>query len=586
MSSLSQLLAIFRQAPGYYRMFAVVMLIVGAGAIIRRIFRKELERDQYYYLQDICLIASWALCGIWSQDPTIKLTITAGVIAGLVGFCQKVIKNWDLRFCFLAIGLGVAILGPRITFIGQPQGEFLYLTNDLTIMVLIALWISFFPILFQEIDEVPGMGGGFLLVSWLMTSAMLAFSSKGFSDALIVAVCGAALIVVFWGRHVNVYRRLGTPLSAMWGALLACTSMIGASRGIAFAAVMALPLGLFIIPIIETSLSVFSAAFSPKPVSNMMLYRVFVSRGFEHPTAVFLVILMISVCGVSFSLLQMGMIDPLSLVLSLVLFFLGCKIAYARTKIPPEGSISRPALWGVAVDNFSLDYALGRVSGWLSTDTLPQMIVTPDALAALRSRRDKRYANIVSRAGLVLPDGTGLLWALRFLGCAVKERIPGVEFVDHLCRIASSRGWPVYFFGGRPGIAQRAADKMSAAYRGLIVAGARDGYFSRTESSDIAHGIARSGAKIVFVALGVPKQEYWIDEHLQQMESVVAIGVGGSFDVISGELKRAPVRWRKMKLEWLYRTIQEPKRWRRVIKLPLFVLLVLMKKLHLDPWHE
>lgn len=563
-------------------MSAVVAVLVLACAVIQKIFRRELERDQYYYLRDICVLASWAICGIWTKSAPMKLMITAGVIAGLIGFCQKVVKGWDLRFCYLAVGFGVALLGPRISFIGSPDGEFLYLPSITTIMVLITLWISLFPILLQEIDEVPGMGGCFLLASWLMMVTVTFLSSKSFSDALMMSICGIALIIVFWSRHINVYRRLGTPLSAMWGALLAGTSMLGASKGVAFATVMFLPLGLFAIPIIETLISVSTAVLSPKPVGSMMLYRAIVSTGIEHPTAVFFVTAASAVMGGSIASLMMGIVDVFSLILTLVLLGAGCFVACAHSREENTGLSERPSLWGVSVDNFSVDYALGRVAGWITADTTPQMIVTPDALAALRSRRDKRYAKIISDAGLVLPDGTGLVWALRFLGSPLRERIPGVEFADHLCRIAAAHGWPVFFFGGKPGIADRAAQKMQSKYSALKVAGTRSGYFKAEQSDEIAQEISASGARIVFVALGVPKQEYWIADHMQTMKGTVAIGVGGTLDVMSGALKRAPLSWRRLRLEWLYRVIQEPSRWRRVIKLPVFVMLVLMKKLHID----
>ncbi|MDR1482314.1 MAG: WecB/TagA/CpsF family glycosyltransferase [Synergistaceae bacterium] len=579
--------AVFARADtGYLRMAAVVMSVVVACFFIQKTFKRDLESDQYYYLRDICLIASWALCGIWTQSVPMKLTITAGVIAGLIGFCQKVVKNWDLRVCFLAVGFGVALLGPRITFIGQPDGEFFYLSSLTTIMVLSTLWMGFFPILFQEFDEIPGMGGGLLLASWTLMVVVTAMSSKGPSDALVMSLCGLALILVFWSRHVNVYRRLGAPLSAMWGTLLAGTSMLGASKGVAFATVMILPLGLFAIPILETSLCVLSAAFSPRPLGNMMFYRKLVQGGMDHPSAVFTVCGICGVCGISMAALQMKLLDPLSLLLTALFLISGFHVAVACIRDSGNRSANRPSLWGVVVDNFSLDYALGRVNGWLSSGGGPRIIVTVDALAALRSRRDRRYGGIVNRAGLVLPDGIGLIWALRFLGFIVQERIPGVEFVDHLCRLASSRGWPVYFFGGKPGIAERASEKLRSKYPALVVAGCRSGFFKPAESEGICEKIRESGAKVVFAALGVPKQEYWMDDNLASIGSVVGVGVGGSFDVISGVLKRAPRGWRNMRLEWLYRTIQEPVRWKRVARLPLFVLLVFLKKIHLDTWRR
>jgi N-acetylglucosaminyldiphosphoundecaprenol N-acetyl-beta-D-mannosaminyltransferase len=263
---------------------------------------------------------------------------------------------------------------------------------------------------------------------------------------------------------------------------------------------------------------------------------------------------------------------------------MGFFVAYSGAREPHGDASKRPSLWGVNADNFSVDYALGRVGSWISAHDAPRMIITPDALAALRSRTDARYAKIARAADMALPDGTGFVWALRFLGFTIRERIAGVDFVDHLCKLTSSNGWPVYFFGGRPGIAQKTAEVMAEKYPGLRVAGCRSGYFKPEDSPEIVREIRESGARVLLVALGVPRQEYWLQENLKEIGSVVGMGVGGSFDVISGDLKRAPERWRRMRLEWLYRTIQEPSRWRRVVKLPLFVILVLMKKFGMDRW--
>jgi N-acetylglucosaminyldiphosphoundecaprenol N-acetyl-beta-D-mannosaminyltransferase len=574
------------QDAAFLKMTIVIISVVVACFFTQKFFKRDLERDQYYYLRDISLMASWAICGIWTQSGPMKLMITAGVIAGLVGFCQKVVKNWDLRFCYLAIGFGAALLGPRITFIGRPGGGFVYLPNFPTILILSTLWMGFFPILFQELDEIPGMGGGLILVSWVLMVAVTAMSSKGPSDALMMSVCGLALIAVFWTRHVNVYRRLGPPLSALWGTLLAGTSMLGASKGVAFATVMVLPLGLFAIPIIETSLSVLSAAFSPKPLGNMIFYRKIVRRGVDHPIAVFAVTAVCGVCGVSTAILQMRVLDPASLILALVLVGLGVYIAFAGAGGREKISEKRPSIWGVTVDNVSLDYALGRVAGWISSGNLPQIIVTPDALAALRSRRDRKYGAIVRGAGLALPDGTGLVWALRLLGFTVQEKIPGVDFVDNLCRIALGHGWSFYFFGGRPGVADKAAEMARKRYPGLRIAGTRSGYFKKEENDAICREIRESGAQILVAALGVPKQEYWLADNLGKLGGIVGIGVGGTLDVMSGNLKRAPLILRRHHLEWLYRTVQEPSRWRRVARLPLFVVLVLLKKMGFDFWRQ
>jgi N-acetylglucosaminyldiphosphoundecaprenol N-acetyl-beta-D-mannosaminyltransferase len=125
---------------------------------------------------------------------------------------------------------------------------------------------------------------------------------------------------------------------------------------------------------------------------------------------------------------------------------------------------------------------------------------------------------------------------------------------------------------------------MKAKYPGLVVRGARNGFFGRGENDVICREIRESGANILLVALGAPRQEYWLAENIGKIGGVGGMGVGGTFDVMSGRLKRAPLAWRRLRLEWLYRTIQEPSRVRRVAKLPLFVILVLFKKIGFDFW--
>ena len=562
----------------FIKMLMVILSVSGACLFIQHFFRRDLERDQYYYLKDISLIAAWAICGIWTQSPMVKLTITAGVLAALVGFCQKVMKRWELRFAYLLIGLALSLSGPRIAFLGLPHGEFFYLSFFPSV-VISTFWIGFFPILLQELDEIPGMGGVLLIVSWVLLVLVTVLSAKGQSDALLMAIAGLVLLLVFWSRHMNSYRRLGAPLAALWGTLLAGTSMLGVSKGIAFSTVMFLPLGFFALPILETSVSVLSAAFFPKPLGNMLLYRRLVNKGVDHPTAVYIVVATCGLIGGLIALLQLtnGGLTPLialSFFLAVALFFI-CK----SQQHPMDSSVRRPVLWGVPVDNVSLNYALSRVNGWIAHSNKAVFIVTPDALALLLSRKDEKYKKIINAAGLILPDGTGLIWALRFLGTPVQSRLPGVEFMEHLCKQAAGEGYPVYFLGGKPGIAEKAAVKLTKKYPGLKVVGFHDGYFGKDKENDIIAEIKNTQARLLFVGFGVPRQEYWLYDTLPKIGNVIGMGVGGSMDVLSGELRRAPSLWQRCGMEWFYRLIQEPWRWRRAAKLPVFVFLVLMTRL-------
>lgn len=253
-----------------YTLTVFLVLFVAVICIfIQKFFKKYLESDQYYYLKDITLVAAWALCGIWAPDRPLKITIAAGVAAACVGFCQKVTRGKNLRFLYFIVGLGFSLFGPRIAFIEFAQGEYYYLSYFASIAIS-TLWIGIFPIFFQEIDEIPGMCGLLLTVSWTLVSIVIMLSSQNLREAVQLCIIGMVLILVFWSRHIHAYRRLTEPLTALWGTLFAGLSIFGVSKGVAFYTLAVLPLGLFMLPLIETSISVVSAAFSPKPTSNQI----------------------------------------------------------------------------------------------------------------------------------------------------------------------------------------------------------------------------------------------------------------------------------------------------------------------------
>jgi N-acetylglucosaminyldiphosphoundecaprenol N-acetyl-beta-D-mannosaminyltransferase len=192
----------------------------------------------------------------------------------------------------------------------------------------------------------------------------------------------------------------------------------------------------------------------------------------------------------------------------------------------------------------------------------------------VHAQRDARYREVINRCALSLCDTVGLLAVARSRGAAIRDRVTGVELIDHLCARAAREGVSIFLFGGAPGIPERASEELTRRYPGLRIAGTRNGYFREDESERIAQEIRSSGAQLLFAGMGFPKQEYWLAQHLRETGCGAGIGVGGSFDVLSGNVQRAPERWRRLGLEWLYRLVKEPHRWRRQLALPHFVLLV------------
>ena len=214
----------------------------------------------------------------------------------------------------------------------------------------------------------------------------------------------------------------------------------------------------------------------------------------------------------------------------------------------------------------------------LARDSQPHLVVTLGTEMAVYAQHDERFRDVVNAASLSLCDTVGVRWAARRRGIAVPERVAGVELIGPLCDALAREGLSVFLLGGRGDTAARAGEILRSEYPGLEIAGARDGYFTDQESDAVAAQIAASGARVLLAGLGSPRQELWLAQHLSATNCRVGIGIGGSFDVIAGNVKRAPEAWRRLGLEWLYRLTSEPSRWRRQLALPRFVMLALREQ--------
>jgi N-acetylglucosaminyldiphosphoundecaprenol N-acetyl-beta-D-mannosaminyltransferase len=205
-------------------------------------------------------------------------------------------------------------------------------------------------------------------------------------------------------------------------------------------------------------------------------------------------------------------------------------------------------------------------------------IVTLGTEMVVYAQRDPRFREIVNASELSLCDTVGLLTVARRRGARLRARVTGVELLEHLCEGAAAADLPVYFLGGAPGVAADAAAILEVRFPGLQIAGAHDGFFTDEQTPAIVASIADSGARLLFAGMGSPRQEFWLAEHLRETGCGAGVGVGGSFDVISGRVARAPHIARRLGLEWLYRLVKEPRRWRRQLALPRFAWLILLEE--------
>lgn len=211
----------------------------------------------------------------------------------------------------------------------------------------------------------------------------------------------------------------------------------------------------------------------------------------------------------------------------------------------------------------------------------PALVAYVNAHTLNLASSDPAYLELLQMAPLVLNDGSGVGLAAKMSGEAFPENLNGSDFNPLILEWAARRGWPVYFLGASPGVAEEAARRLQVRIPQLIVAGTRDGFFPRSEDGAVAATIKSSGAKVLMVAMGNPLQEFWLRDNLSATGASLGVGVGAFFDFSAENVKRAPAWMNNAGVEWVFRLLQEPKRlWRRyVVGNPVFLVRVLKERL-------
>ena len=233
----------------------------------------------------------------------------------------------------------------------------------------------------------------------------------------------------------------------------------------------------------------------------------------------------------------------------------------------------RVNILGVEVDAVTMAQAVRKVEN-LIAEKKSSIVATANAEMLMRATQDEDLKKILNSAALVVPDGAGTVWAAHHLGFDMPERVAGFDLVQELMKIAPSKGIKFFLFGSAPGVADKAKIKAEELYTGIKIVGTRNGFFSENDEAEIISQIKNSQPDILLAALGVPKQEKWLFAHKDELKIPVSIGVGGTFDVMAGVVKRAPLWMQKAKLEWLFRAMLQPSRAGRLTALPKFVLKV------------
>ncbi|WP_249866353.1 WecB/TagA/CpsF family glycosyltransferase [Paenibacillus konkukensis] len=208
----------------------------------------------------------------------------------------------------------------------------------------------------------------------------------------------------------------------------------------------------------------------------------------------------------------------------------------------------------------------------------PHQIITANPIMVMSALENPAYLNMMKSVDLIVPDGAGIVWAANYIGNPVTERVAGFDLLHQMMSHGESKGWKVFLLGASPEIIEAAALRLKEQYPALQLVGYRDGYFKTDKDMQVIENIRSHHPDILLVGRSADTQEPWIAQYKEQLQVPVIMGVGGSFDVLSGKLKRAPALFQKLRLEWFYRLLQEPWRYKRMLVLPKFAAKVIREK--------
>jgi N-acetylglucosaminyldiphosphoundecaprenol N-acetyl-beta-D-mannosaminyltransferase len=231
-------------------------------------------------------------------------------------------------------------------------------------------------------------------------------------------------------------------------------------------------------------------------------------------------------------------------------------------------------MFGIPVCKWGMKDTVEYLSQVVASGT-PHQIITANPIMIMTALENPEYKQMMQAAELIVPDGSGVVWAAQKGGEPVAERVAGIDLMHELLLQGAGRKWRVYLMGSTAEVIEETAHRLSQQYPGLVIVGYRDGYFGPEQDEEVVQAIKETAPHLLFVARGADTQEPWIAKYKKSLGVPIMMGVGGSFDVISGKTKRAPLVFQKLRLEWLYRLLKQPSRLPRMLALPKFTVKVM-----------
>lgn len=234
-------------------------------------------------------------------------------------------------------------------------------------------------------------------------------------------------------------------------------------------------------------------------------------------------------------------------------------------------------IFGLPFSRMSMDETVHHLTRAIELRQTTQ-VITANPIMVMAALEDPKYGQVMKEAELIVPDGAGVVWAANYVGMPVKERVAGFDLLHRLMQVGEQKRWKVYLLGTSQEIISEAAARLQQKFPLVELVGFHHGYFSDAEDAQVIQKIRQAAPDLLFVARAANNQEPWIHKYKHELGVPLVMGVGGSFDIIAGRLKRAPILFQKLRLEWFYRLLQEPKRYKRMLALPQFMVKVVREK--------
>jgi len=521
----------------------------------------------------------------------------------------------------IVISLIIIYSGIRIEFLRNPSVSNGYIYFSFLSIPLTIIWVISITNSIGQTGELGDITPYIVLIASLTFFTVALFQKQGLILAEILSLSLAVVSFLFI-RYLP--RGKFSSFYMLFGFILAIIAIVGVSKSTA-ALTLFIPLLILGVPLVDSTYSIVSSYVAQqgklRDFSNTesRLRQKLQSYGFSARGANYIIIT--TSFYLSLSALIISIYQSVYLLLAMSLFgwlifeMFKKKISSKKVIIGKDLTNNRIKLFQVGIDQLDAKSVISRIEEFILVGK-PHLVVTPDTLAILRAQKDAEYCNIIQLANLVTPDGAGILWATTTLHHPLKERVAGIDIIHGICKIAVQKAYSIYLLGASPGIAKEASLKLTQKYPGLKIIGSHHGYFQATSLLDetllyktevnsetevntkninAKHNEKKEEAKIIqeindkkpdilLVGMGVPRQEKWIARNIKskRLNVPVCMGVGGSFDVLSGKIPRAPLWMQKHGMEWVYRFIKQPERAFHTLTLFYFMSLVIMEKIMIN----